>query len=217
MRLGQAGAAGLLALLLGSGALAAPPPAQRASAPAADVLAGVAARLDPAPVVHGRFEQTRHLAGFANPLVARGDFVLARGRGVSWQTREPFVSSLLVTPERLVMRGADGTVQQQLQADAQPAMRQVAQTVMAMLQGDLRALAARFQAEGKLAGAHGWSLSLVPADAGLRRAFSRIELSGDRFVRSVRWEEAGGDSTLVRMIEPGTAARLTPEQERRFD
>ncbi len=62
-----------------------------------DLLASVARRLADAPCIRGRFEQTRRLSGFSNPLVSRGDFVLARGRGVVWQTREPFPSSLLVT------------------------------------------------------------------------------------------------------------------------
>ncbi|WP_423194279.1 LolA family protein [Cupriavidus sp. H18C2] len=72
---------------------------------AADLLGDVAARLADAPVIRGQFEQTRKLPGFSHPLVSRGDFVLAKSRGVVWATREPFASSLLVTPDRLVMRG----------------------------------------------------------------------------------------------------------------
>jgi len=47
--------------------------------------------------------------------------------------------------------------------------------------------------------------------------FTRIELAGDKFVRDVRLEEAGGDSTVVRMIDPAAAARLTPAEEQRFE
>ncbi|RZT39290.1 LolA family protein [Cupriavidus agavae] len=184
---------------------------------AADLLGGVAARLADAPVIRGQFEQTRRLAGFSNPLVSRGDFVLARGRGVVWATREPFASSLLVTPERLVMRGADGKVQQQMQSDSQPAMRVVGESMIAVLRGDLRSLQTRFDVQGKLVGKDGWALTLTPTDAGLRRVFARIELAGDRFVRNVRLEEAGGDSTVVRMIDPAPAQKLTPAEEQRFE
>jgi len=188
-----------------------------AGAAAPDLLAAVAARLSDAPVIHGRFEQTRRLSGFANPLVSRGDFVLARERGVVWSTREPFASSLLVTPERLVMRGADGRVQQQMQADAQPAMRVVGESVIAVLRGDLQTLSARFEVAGKLAGKNGWSLTLTPRDAAMRRVFARIELAGDRFVRDVRLEEAGGDSTHVKLIDPSAATRLAADEEPRFE
>jgi len=184
---------------------------------AGDLLGDVAARLADAPVIRGQFEQTRRLAGFSNPLVSRGDFVLARGRGVVWNTREPFPSSLLVTPDRLVMRGADGKVQQQMQADSQPAMRVVGESMIAVLRGDLRSLQTRFEVTGKLVGKSGWALTLIPADAGMRRVFTRIELAGDRFVRNVRLEEGSGDSTVVRMIDPSAADRLTAAEEQRFE
>ncbi|MWL89477.1 outer membrane lipoprotein carrier protein LolA [Cupriavidus sp. SW-Y-13] len=186
-------------------------------AQAENLLGGVAARLADAPVIRGQFEQTRKLAGFGNPLVSRGDFVLARGRGVIWATREPIASSLLVTPERLVMRGADGKVQQQMQSDTQPAMRVVGESMIAMLRGDLRSLQARFDVTGKLVGKAGWALTLTPTDAGMRRVFVRIELTGDKFVRNVRLEEAGGDSTVVRMIDTAAATALTPAEEQRFE
>ncbi|MDT6961913.1 outer membrane lipoprotein carrier protein LolA [Cupriavidus sp. SZY C1] len=184
---------------------------------AADLLGDVAARLADAPVIRGQFEQTRKLPGFSHPLVSRGDFVLAKGRGVVWATREPFASSLLVTPDRLVMRGADGKVQQQMQADSQPAMRVVGESMIAVLRGDLRSLQTRFDVTGKLVGKAGWTLTLTPTDAGMRRVFTRIELAGDRFVRDVRLQEAGGDSTVVKMIGPVSAASLTPAEEQRFE
>lgn len=184
---------------------------------AQDLPAAVAARLTDAAVIHGQFEQTRRLAGFSNPLVSRGDFVVVRGRGVVWTTREPIASSLLVTPDRLVVRGADGKVQQQMQADAQPAMRLVGESMIAMLRGDFRGLSSRFNVTGKLIGKQGWTLSLTPIDAGMRRAFVRIDLSGDQFVRDVKLEEASGDSTVVRMIDPVAADRLSASEEQRFE
>lgn len=200
-----------LRMLAALGALAALP------LRAEDLPAAVAARLTDAPVIRGQFEQTRRLAGFSHPLVSRGDFVVVRGRGVVWTTREPVPSSLLVTPEKLVMRGADGKVQQQMQADSQPAMRMVGESMIAMLRGDFRSLSSRFDVTGKLAGKQGWTLTLTPNDAGMRRAFARIELSGDQFVRDVKLEEASGDSTTVKMINPVAARQLDAAEEQRFE
>ncbi|NUT16079.1 MAG: outer membrane lipoprotein carrier protein LolA [Cupriavidus sp.] len=184
---------------------------------ATPTLDAVAARLTDAPVIHGRFEQQRQLAGFTHPLVSRGDFVLARDRGLAWTTREPLVSSLLVTPSQLVVRGADGQVQQRLVADAQPAMRVVGESMIAVLRGDLSALSARFAIDARLAGKDGWALTLTPTDSGIRRAFARIELAGDRFVRSIRLEEAGGDAIRIRLVEPAAAPRLSATEARRFE
>lgn len=182
-----------------------------------DLTSAVSARLSDAPVIRGHFEQTRRLAGFSNPLVSKGDFVVARGRGVLWNTQEPFPSSLLVTPDKLVMRGADGRVQQQMDANAQPAMRVVGESMIAVLRGDLRGLSSRFAVSGKLVGKSGWALTLVPNEAGMKRVFTRIELAGDRFVRDVKIEEAGGDSTVVRMIEPSPASQLSAAEEQRLE
>lgn len=204
--------------LLALAALAACLPAMAApAAQAMPTLDAIAARLAEAPVIHGRFEQQRQLAGFTHALVSRGDFVLARERGLAWTTREPIVSSLLVTPSQLVVRGADGQVQQRLAADAQPAMRVVGESMIAVLRGDLAALSARFAIDARLAGKDGWALTLTPTDSGMRRAFARIELAGDRFVRSIRLEEAGGDTTRIRLIEPAAAARLSTAEAQRFE
>ncbi|EON20104.1 lipoprotein carrier protein LolA [Cupriavidus necator] len=201
--------------LLAALALAACLPALPAQG--ADTLGAIAARLADAPVIRGRFEQQRQLAGFTNPLVSRGDFVLARERGLAWTTREPIVSSLVVTPTQLVVRGADGQVQQRLAADAQPAMRVVGESMIAVLRGDLSALSARFAIDARLAGKDGWALTLTPTDSGIRRAFARIELTGDRYVRSIRLEEAGGDATRIRLIEPVAAPRLSAAEAQRFE
>lgn len=184
---------------------------------AEDLPTAVAARLTDAPVIRGQFEQTRRLAGFSNPLVSHGDFVVARGRGVVWTTRDPVPSSLLVTPDKLVMRGADGTVQQQMRADDQPAMRMVGESMIAMLRGDFRSLSSRFAVTGRLVGSKGWTLTLTPTDADTRRAFARIDLSGDQYVRDVKLEEASGDSTVVKMIHPVAANRLDAAEEQRFE
>ncbi|MCD9120396.1 outer membrane lipoprotein carrier protein LolA [Cupriavidus sp. UGS-1] len=169
------------------------------------MLDQVAVRLDDAPVIRGRFEQTRKVAGFAMPLVSRGDFVLARGRGLLWQTRAPIASSLLLTPRGLTMRGADGSVQQQLQADAQPGMRAALEAILAVLRADAPALAQRFAMTGEVHGKQGWRLALTPTDADMRRVLKRVDLEGDRFVREVRLQEASGDSTVVRLLAPMVA------------
>ena len=204
--------------LLAVAALGACLPAMAARAPQAmPTLDAIAARLAEAPVIHGRFEQQRQLAGFTHPLVSRGDFVLAREHGLAWTTREPIVSSLLVTPSQLVVRGADGQVQQRLAADEQPAMRVVGESMIAVLRGDLAALSARFAIDARLAGKDGWALTLTPTDSGIRRAFARIELAGDRFVRSIRLQEAGGDATRIRLIEPKATPRLADAEAQRFE
>ena len=59
---------------------------------------------------------------------------------------------------------------------------------------------------------------LTPDEAGLRQAFTRITLAGDRFVRDVVIEEAGGDVTTLRFLALSDApAAPTPDEAARFD
>ncbi len=181
------------------------------------VLAQVRQRLADAPVVRGEFEQRKTLKGFKNPLVSRGAFLVARERGVWWQTREPFVSSLVVTRERLLSRQADGSVGTQVNASSEPGIRAINEMLFALMSADLAQLAQRFRIEGQLAGKDGWSLVLVPREGALAQWVSRIELDGDRLVRHVRFVETVGDSSDIRFSALAGAAALSREEAARFD
>jgi hypothetical protein len=214
-------AASVLALPGAVAHAAAPPAAPAASAPAASAagasqLAPVRERLQLDPLLRGEFEQRKTLAGFHNPIVTRGDFVVARGQGVQWHTAQPFDGTLVVTRTRLVTLGADGTPGDALDAQAEPALRQVSEFVFALLGADLDALAARFTLQGEAVGAHGWRLVLTPRDARLAAFLARATLEGDRWVESVRLEEARGDVTQIRFSHQATLGALTPEQAARF-
>lgn len=179
---------------------------------ATDWLQEAARRLDDAPVVRGDFEQTKSIKGFKKPLVSRGRFVMAKGRGLQWITTEPFPSTLTVTRERLTTQTEGGT--QQLDTRQEPGLRAVNELLMAVLAGDMQALSTRFQVEGGLQGAQGWRMSLVPKDAALARFIARIEMEGDRYVQHVRLSEASGDESRIRFMQHGTAPLNQAESDR---
>ena len=192
---------------LGSGALAAEavPPLVR----------DIRQRMADDAVLRGAFEQRKTVKGFRNPLVSRGEFVVARQRGVLWRTLEPFASSLVVTRDRVLARQADGTVGRRLQADEEPAVRAICETLFALMTADLASLAQRFQIDGET-GKEVWRLVLQPRDAALARWLQRVELEGDRFLRSVRLSEASGDQTQIRLSRHAGAAALTADEEAQF-
>lgn len=198
-------------------ALAAPVLLAAAAEPPPAIAAQVRQRLADAPVVRGEFEQRKTIPSFRNPLVSRGSFLVARDRGVIWQTREPFASSLVVTRDRLLSRQADGSVAGRVSARDEPGLRAINEMLFALMAADLQALAQRFQVEGELVGSDRWRLVLVPRDAVLSQWVKRIELDGDRFVRGVRLQEAQGDVSSIRFSQQAVAAALSPDEERRFD
>ena len=159
---------------------------------------GVRARLAKPAVLRGQFEQQKQLQGFRNPLKSSGDFLLLRDRGIAWNTRLPFASSTRLTRRKLLATMPDGSTQVLVDASSSPAMAAVNALLMALVAGDLDALATRFTLKEALRADGGWSLTLQPRDAALKQAFSRIVLDGDRYVRGVEIVEPGGDRTKIR-------------------
>lgn len=206
-------------LLLCFALLAALPVLAQAPATAGQVSeGGVRARLAQPAVLRGQFEQRKQLKGFRNPLVSRGNFLLVRERGVAWDTTEPFASSALLTRERLLTTLPDGSTRVVLDSSASPGMAAVNSLLMALVAGDLDALAPQFEAEESLATDGRWTLALQPREAGLQRVFKRITLQGDRHVREVDIEETGGDRTTLRFIDlSDQPATPTAAESARFD
>jgi hypothetical protein len=174
-------------------------------------------RLSDAPVQRGDFEQRKTVKGFKHPLVSRGDYLFARERGVVWRTREPFASTLVLTRERLVSRGADGSNMTAMDARSEPGLRAVNQLLFALLSADLATLAQRFRIEGQAPDNAPWQLTLTPRDATLGNWLQKVELQGDRQVQAVQWQEASGDSSQIRFSTQVGAAALSTEEAARFD
>ena len=191
-------------------------PAVAASAPVADAVRLVRERLKVAPVLKGEFEQTKTLRGFRNPLVSRGEFLVARGQGVWWHTRQPFETTLVVTKTRLFTRNPDGSASNLADAQAEPGVKQVNELVFSLLAADLDVLADKFDVVAQPVGAVGWTLVLTPRDANIAKFLVRATLAGERDVQSVRIEEARGDATQIRFSHQQPSAALTADEAARF-
>jgi hypothetical protein len=194
--------------------------ARAAEPDTATLLTRIRERLRAAPVLRGQFEQVKRIQGFKNPLVSRGDFLIARDHGIVWHTLTPFESTLVVTRDRLQSRQADGSVSSQLDAREEPGLRAVNALLFALMAADLETLSGRFHIQGTAgddATAQDWRIRLSPRDAALAQWLSRVELQGDRYVRSATLVEARGDVSVIRFSAQATAERLSPAEALRFD
>ena len=192
--------------------------AQAPSAVASDeALAGVRERIEQPEVLRGRFEQEKQLKGFRNPLRSAGTMLLVREKGIAWDTSEPFASSAVLTREKLTSELPDGSRQVLLDAADGPAAGATAGLLMALVAGDLDALAERFEIAETLLEDGAWQLELRPREPALQRVFARFELGGDRHVREVLIEETGGDTTRVRLLDLSSEpAQPSPAEVARF-
>lgn len=177
------------------------------------LIEAVRARLADAPVLRGEFEQRKSVRGFRNPLVSRGDFMVARGRGVIWRTREPFASSLALTRDRLVARSSDGTVSRTIDAREEPAARVLTELMFALMAADLAGMSGRFRVEGELLGDLGWRLELTPADEVIRRTVLRVRMEGERHLRMLQIHDTQGDSSEIRFTRVRAEQVPSPDED----
>lgn len=194
----------------------APSPAlqqQGATQALVDTLQAIAAQLNAhAPeVLRGEFEQTKQVAGFKQPLVSRGGFVIARQRGLIWRTDAPFDSVLVVQPRRLLSISAGE--EQTLDAVREPGLKAFNELLIGLLSGDLAALQEQFEVVFAQRQARHWSLRLQPREAALARFVQTLELEGGDFVERVHLAESGGDTSHIRFSAQQASALTAQEQD----
>lgn len=171
------------------------------------IAQAVRERLQQPEWLRGDFTQTKKVLGFAKPLVSRGDFVLARGRGVLWRTAKPFASELRLTRDE-IRATQGGQTSMRLDAAREPAVRLINTLMFSLLDGDVSGLAEHFELAGTVREA-AWQLTLVPRPGPLQQVLKKVELEGDAFVRRIRLQEANGDESLI--LLSNTRADTAPE------
>ena len=170
-----------------------------------DLSAQVKARLDPAPVQRGVFEQAKQVKGFKRPLKSSGTYLVTKGQGVVWTTLKPFPSVLTVGADEISSRQGDKELFR-LDAKSEPTVRLITQLLFSLLAGDVQALETQFTAKGEVT-KDGWSIELTPKSEGLKKVFERVTLKGDRTVREVELNERTGDTTHLSLSPAGGEGR----------
>ena len=182
---------------------------------AADLAASVKARLLQPEILQGRFEQSKQVAGFKKPLISKGDFLVARERGVLWRTQSPFPGELKLSRDEIIAR-QNGEVVFRLNASKEPSVRMINSLLFSLLNGDITRLNELFQMDGSISG-KSWQLQLTPRQATLGNIMRKIELSGDQFVRRIDLNEANGDQTSIRFSDQTPKNTLSCEERTRFE
>ncbi|MFP5307326.1 MAG: outer membrane lipoprotein carrier protein LolA [Gammaproteobacteria bacterium] len=179
----------------------------------ARTLAPATSALASAQSLHGRYRQTKQLAGLPAPLISEGEFLVARTLGIAWRTEKPFAAELLITPDALVQRSASG--EQRIDAAAQPAVRAIAAVFFAVFALDFGTLSTMFEPYAVREGDGRWALGLLPRER--LGAIESIEIRGDTSVTQVILREQGGDSTRIDLTETRISTALAESDRVRFE
>lgn len=168
------------------------------------------------PVIRASFEQTRTISGMAQPLVSRGQLLIAQQRGLWWQQTSPFAMTLILDDKRMVQT-ISGQPPQIITADSNPQMFQFNHLLRALFQADEKVLRENFDVDFQDRSSDSWQLGLTPKAAPLNKIFNRIDLQGTTFLNRITLDDKQGDKTVILLSDTRTEPhQLTDEERARF-
>ena len=154
--------------------------------------------------LRGRFIQERFLKGFAAPLRTEGHFLLSPGRGLIWSAESPFAITTVITPAGLTQE-VQGTPRLRMAAAQLPFLSRLYAVLGGALAGDWKTLDGLFVSERsavETGGRDEWRMVLIPVNAGdAAMPFSRITVTGDRFVGTVQLDKRDGDQDRLTFLD----------------
>ncbi|MBA1197212.1 outer membrane lipoprotein carrier protein LolA [Pseudomonas plecoglossicida] len=162
-------------------------------------------------VVKGPFIQEKHLRALPQPLLSKGQFVLAREHGLLWLLQTPLRQDYRIDAKGIARRDPSGW--QRLPSASAGAEQN--RLFFAVLQGDSAGLKRDFELSLSGDATH-WQLQLTPRSLLLKQIFTRIDISGGQFVEQIQLSETQGDSTLLRMTDSHGAAALSDTERSDF-
>ncbi|MCA1175382.1 MULTISPECIES: outer membrane lipoprotein carrier protein LolA [unclassified Pantoea] len=167
-------------------------------------------------VIRANFEQVRTISGMSQPLVSRGQLLIAQQQGLWWHQATPFVMTLILDDKRMV-QSMSGQPPQVITADSNPQMFQFNHLLRALFQADEKVLRENFELNFRDQGNDQWQLSLTPKAAPLNKIFNRIDLQGAAFLNRITLDDKQGDKTAITLSDTRTEPKqLTDEERARF-
>jgi outer membrane lipoprotein-sorting protein len=151
-------------------------------------LDALLAKLAKVEGLSARFREEKRLSLVAVPLVSEGTIHYQKPRKLARHTLKPSPSSVLLSGD--VVRFSDATRSETIGLDAQPALRMLIDTFVAVLAGDKAALARFSEVSLEDRGAAGWRIKLVPKDPKLLR-----------IVRTLGFEGKGGELSAMELVD----------------
>jgi outer membrane lipoprotein-sorting protein len=187
----------------------------RASAlpPAGAQLSQLLAAFARMPGLEARFEEEKRIGLLARPLSSRGRLFFAKPGFMLRRVEQPKPSEVLITPQQLTLKSADG--EQSIDLAARPDVRPFVESLTWLLAGNEKALSSVYQLEFSQANpaASGWQLKLIPKAEPLSHLIAYINVLGSGYaVSEIQVREKGGDETITRIVEANPARTFAPAE-----
>jgi hypothetical protein len=166
------------------------------------------------PVVKGSFEQEKVLNRLNRSLKSSGNFLIASGQGMVWDTVKPFPSALALGKDYLVQSrpGGERTV---LSAAGNETFIRMAEVISAVFSGNISGLMENFRVYYSGAPS-AWELGLLPLDKAINNFALRIVMKGDSVIKSITVYEQSGDTIIYGLSNHSYSSDLSLNEKAFF-
>ena len=150
----------------------------------------VYSRISSHPVTKGELTQEQYIKMANRSLISKGTFVMASDNGVIFEIIDPFPSSLVVTPEKMVQT-LPGDVVSVMDGKDNAMFSNIAKIIHSVFANDVQVLKDNFQVS--VTGGPKDVVTLIPKDPLLSMLFQKITLAVGDSIDSVSIIETGGN------------------------
>lgn len=165
------------------------------------------------------FVETKKVALLKMPLRSEGTLYYMRPGYLLRKVTAPKTSQVLITPERLELKDAQGTRTMDLRA--RPDVKLFVESFIKVLAGDQAALSRVFELQFSPAAANAtapasdlWTLTLTPKAAPLNHLVRKLTLTGKGYaVERIEVLETKGDSSVTELTVKSVGRAFTEEEK----
>jgi len=178
-------------------------------------------RLAAHPVVRGNFEQEKTLNRLNRSLKSSGNFIIASGLGMVWDTARPFPSTLALG-KNYIIQSRPGGQRTVLSAQGNETFLRMAEVISAVFSGNSQGLTDNFVIYysangGGIADADAvWELGLSPRDTAIGAFAEKIIMKGDTAIKSIFIYEQNGDTVQYLLSNHNYPAELNINEKALF-
>jgi hypothetical protein len=171
-------------------------------------------RLAEHPLTRGNFEQEKTLSRLNRSLKSSGNFIIAAGLGMVWDTVKPFPSTMTLGKDYIIQSrlGGQKTV---LSAQGNETFLRMAEVISAVFSGNSQGLLDNFEIYYS-GSAAAWELGLNPRNAAIGSFAHRIIMKGGAAIRSILIYEQNGDTVQYLLSNHSYPAELNVHEETFF-
>ncbi|MDR0447409.1 MAG: outer membrane lipoprotein carrier protein LolA [Treponema sp.] len=166
------------------------------------------------PFIKGNFEQEKFINRQDRHLKSSGNFIIAAGLGMVWDTERPFPSTLVLGKDYLIQSrpGGQKTV---LGARGNDTFIRLAEVINTVFLGNAQGLLDNFDVYFTGSSA-AWELGLSPRNKTIGSFAEKIIMKGDAAIKFIQIFEQGGDTIKYILNNHSYPAELTIHERTLF-